>query len=199
MERKLQTKLSKMKKIGYQGMENSNSMHAAQILCEKSNFTDVELIGLLTSEGVVSALADGSVDYGVVAVKNSVAGVVIETQKATENFDFKSLDQIGLSIKHCLFVKDNSIKFEDITHIASHIQALKQCKMNISEKLPNAILQEIEDTAIGAKLLDNGTLSSTTGVLCPQKAGEAFGLHLLEENMQDNKENTTYFEIIISK
>ena len=72
-------------KIGYQGMEGSNSEKAAKELALKRRFTAVEYVPLISSKGVIDALENGTIDYGVVATKNSQGGEVLESMVALKN------------------------------------------------------------------------------------------------------------------
>ena len=184
-------------KIGYQGIEGSNSRASAQNMAERLGWTDVEYVPLVHSKGVVDALLAGTVDYGVMATLNHVAGVVLETEAALRGINYKMLALDCIPIHHCLFVKDSSVT--EIRAVASHIQALKQCRKTLERDFPGVVWQEEEDTAIAARHLAEGTLPADTGVLCRRDAGEAFGLHLLRENLEDDAENATEFELIVLK
>lgn len=149
---------------------------------------------LVTSKGVMNALCAGEVDYGVMATRNSVAGPVLETGDAVAGISYRVLAEDQIHIHHCLFVKDASITHFDT--IASHIQALRQCSSHLADDYPDAKWRELEDTAIGARYLHDGTLPPTTGILCRKHAGEAFGLYLLRENFEDNPNNITEFMLV---
>ena len=113
-------------KIGYQGIEGCNSLASARNMAGRLGWTDVEYVPLINSKGVVDALRAGTVDYGVMATMNHVAGVVLETEAALRGLNYRMLALDCIPIHHCLFVKDSSVK--KITLVASHIQALKQCR-----------------------------------------------------------------------
>ena len=154
----------------------------------------MEYVPLVHSQGVVSALKAGAVDCGVMATLNHVAGVVLETETALRGLSYRMLALDCIPIHHCLFVKDPSVT--EIRAVASHIQALKQCQETLARDYPEAVWMEEEDTAIAARHLAEGALPSDTGVLCRRDAGESFGLHLLRENLEDDAENATEFELI---
>lgn len=181
-------------KIGYQGIEGSNSQAAARNMAERLGWTNVEYVPLVHSKGVVGALLAGTVDYGVMATLNHIAGVVLETEAALRGVQYRMLALDCIPIHHCLFVKNSSVT--EIHAVASHIQALKQCKGTLAREYPEAVWKEEEDTAIAAQHLAEGTLPPDTGVLCRRDAGEAFGLHLLRENLEDDAENATEFELV---
>lgn len=181
-------------KIGYQGIEGSNSQAAAANIAARLEWTDVEYVPLIHSKGVVDALKSGEVDYGVMASLNHRAGEVLETVEALKLLSYVTLAGDCIPIHHFLFVKDASVTKPTV--IASHPQALKQCRDHLAACYPDAQLMELEDTAIGARYLAGGQLPQATGVLCRQNAGEAFGLHLLEANLEDDATNATEFILI---
>ena len=57
-------------KIGYQGIEGSNSEASAKSMAKRLGWTDVEYVPLIHSRGVVEALLSGEVDCGVMATLN---------------------------------------------------------------------------------------------------------------------------------
>lgn len=181
-------------KIGYQGIAGSNSEAASIGFAVTQGMQDVEYIPLVSSQNVVAALTAGEIDYGVMASRNHIAGFVKETEEALTGVSYHLAAALSLPIHHCLFVKDPTVTHP--TLIASHPQALAQCKGTLAQEFADAKQLEIEDTAIGARYLSDGTLPANAGVLCRRNAGEAFGLHLLWENLEDDPTNATDFIII---
>lgn len=166
------------------------------MLAMRMEMKEVEHLPLVTSQGVIQALQDGAVDYGVVAVRNSVAGTVGETKDALQDMPFTVLDEIEMPIHHCLFKKNAAVADAQINQIASHIQALQQCKNALKNYFPNAAWNELIDTAIAAVYLENGTLPETTAIVCRKDAGQAAGLYLIHENIEDSDQNRTVFQLI---
>ena len=82
-----------MTRIGYMGIPFSNSEEMSQIFAREMGFDDAEHVPLVTSKDVVDALCNGKVDYGVVAVRNSTAGPVLETQRSLEGKDVKTVSR----------------------------------------------------------------------------------------------------------
>ena len=56
-----------MTKIGYQGIEGSNSEVAAKDMARNCLCVNPEFVPLTSSENVISALLQGNIDYGVFA------------------------------------------------------------------------------------------------------------------------------------
>lgn len=187
-------KLSEMIRIGYQGIEGSNSEEAARKIAKQLKLSEYELIPLVTSKTVIDKLKRDEIDYGVVATKNSLGGTVQETYDAIKNESLELIATHILQIHQCLFVKPGT-PAEAIACIASHPQALLQTKNNRLKHYPNACEKEVEDTAIAAKYLHEGKLPETTAVLCRRNAGEMYDLELAYENMEDRSDNYTEFRM----
>ena len=180
-------------KIAYQGIPGSNSEAASALFAKNQGFADVEYVPAVHSQGVVELLKSGAADMGVMATRNLIAGTVAETARALDGFSHRVLDAQWLPIHHCLFVKNEGVR---IDCIASHIQALGQCRGNLQKRYPGIPLKEVEDTAIAARYLADGRLPETTAVLCRKNAGEMFGLHMAAENLEDDPRNMTEFFLI---
>lgn len=180
-------------RIAYQGIPGSNSEAASALFANNQGFTDPEYIPAVHSKGVVDMLIRGAADYGVMATRNLIAGTVAETAAALENFTYRVVDAQWLPVHHCLFVKEPGTKIECI---ASHIQALDQCRATLHKRYSGIPLQEVEDTAIAARYLAEGKLPPTTAVLCRRNAGEMFGLYMAAENLEDDSRNMTEFFLI---
>lgn len=182
-----------MIKIGYQGIEGSNAEQAAHDLVEKLKLTDVEYVPLVDSQHTITAMKKGETDYGVCAVYNSVAGMVLETFFATNGVELLIRGETTMTIHHCLFKKNADIPTEDLKYVASHVLALKQCEDHLKYQYPNLRNIEVEDTGKAAKDLAIGELSEDYAVLCRKNAGELFDLCLIDENIEDFKDNRTHF------
>lgn len=180
-------------RIAYQGIPGSNSEAASVEFAKNQGFEEYELIPAVHSMGVVEMLKRGEADYGVMATQNLIAGYVGETREALETLSYKTVDAQWLTIHHCLFTKE---KGTPITCIASHIQAIDQCRGTLRKKYAGIELKEVEDTAIAARYLAEGKLPAGTAVLCRRNAGEMFGLYLAEENLEDDSRNMTEFILI---
>lgn len=182
-------------RIGYQGIRGSNAEEATLRYILKHNIRNYSLHPLTSSFNVVEALKDNTIDLGVMAFQNSTTGLVEETLNATKGYDFIIVDTISLPIRHCLF-KYPGIKNSDIKYIASHIQALKQCKKHLEKNYPSLIQREVADQALAAYDLSIGKISEDTAILCRRNAGELYHLELMEKDLQDVEDNETTFHII---
>jgi prephenate dehydratase len=185
-----------MIRIGYMGIPFSNSEEAAEMFALRQGWSSFEMVALMSAAGVVDSLLKRRIDYGVVATRNINAGEVVETRDALKGKDsVVSIDAIDLPIHHCLFVKRKDAR---ITVLASHVQALLQTRDNLDRLYPSASKTEVEDTAYAAELLAQEKLPETVAVVCRRNAGEHYGLVLLHEDIEDNKDNMTSFALLES-
>ena len=177
-------------KFGFQGDWGSNCESATNEIVKNIN-KEVELMPLISSKNVVSALKNGEIDFGVMAIENNIGGIVKETQNAL-NEDIELVKKFQIEIHHCLFVKDKQIDKTDIKFVASHEQALFQTKTNLNRIFKDIRLVKIADTALGAKYLSNGKFAKNYAVVCNRQAGIINNLHLLLENIEDGQSITTF-------
>ena len=185
-------------KIGVSGNEGSFSEEAANYICQKNAIKDYTLEYLISVESVLSALKDGVIDRGVFPIENSNGGIVYEAVYAMAKHTFTIEQIFEIDVRHNLMVVPGT-KSADIKTIASHQQALKQCRMYLRRTWEAAELKEWSDTAQAAKDLAGGVLSPDTAIIAPKRAAELYGLEIMEENIQDLKFNFTTFILAIKK
>ena len=175
---------TKLSRIGYQGIPGSNSEVAAELFVQRFAMEPATLVPLVTSKDVVQALREGSIDYGVMATRNKIAGDVTETSDALQTIDYDIYGALAIPIRHYLF-KHPDVRVEDVTTIASHPQALLQTQNVRKQLYPTLSEVETSDTALAAKQLASGELPPITMVLCSKQAGLQYGLELVYEDLKD--------------
>lgn len=180
------------KVIGVSGAIGSFSEQAAKEYCRKHDIDDYRLEYLISVENVLNALENRKIDMGVFPIENSNGGIVIESVYAMSRYIFNINELFEIPVIHCLLAKSGTAR-EDIKTIASHDQALKQCKMYIRRSWTNINIEERDDTAKAAKDLSEGILTPDTAVLAPESCAELYGLTVLEKGVQDLKFNFTSF------
>jgi len=182
--------------IGVSGDKGSFSEEAAEYYCYKNAISEHELQYLISVENVLTALDKGEINMGVFPIENSNGGIVIEAVYAMANHIFKIANMFEIDIRHNLIVKPGT-KREDIKKIASHDQALKQCKMYLKRVWPQAEIIAWEDTAKAVKDLSEGKLTPDTATIAAKGAAQLYGMEILEEGIQDLKFNFTTFLAVI--
>ncbi len=184
--------------IGISGEKGSFSEEAAQYYCNKNNIKNFTFKYLISVENVLSALKNKKIDKGIFPIENSNGGIVYEAVYAMAKYIFDIEQMFEIDIKHCLLVLPGK-NTSNIKKIASHDQALKQCKMYLKRRWPNTELIEWSDTAKAAADLKNGKLSEDTAVIAPAICSKIYKLDILEEKIQDLKFNFTTFIVAKNK
>lgn len=178
--------------IGVSGNEGSFSEEAGRIYAKEAGDTEAEIVYCTDAEHVLSSLEEGTIDRGIFAIENSNGGVVTEYLPAIARHRF-SIDKIfEIPVNHMLLVRPGT-KAADVKQIVSQKQALRQCRMYLQRQWPGVEVQEYIDTATAAKDLAEGALPETAAVVASARAGETYGLEVLEANIQDLKFNYTVF------
>ncbi|MBR4226745.1 MAG: chorismate mutase [Candidatus Methanomethylophilaceae archaeon] len=181
-------------KIGYMGIPFSNSEEMAMVFSKKFDLKNPVLVPLMSAKNVVDALVARKIDYGVLAIENKFAGIVLESQNAKKGVrNLIELDLMWSPIHHCVFKRSAD---DQVTRLVSHIQALAQSKNNLERLYPGAEMVECEDTAYAAEMLAEGKLPEGSAAVCRKDAGEHYGLFLADENVEDNPDNMTRFSLV---
>jgi chorismate mutase/prephenate dehydratase len=130
-------------------------------------------------------------DYGVVPVENSTEGAIGRTLDLLMQTSLKVCGEVELAIHHCLLSKVK--KANGIKRVYSHAQSLGQCHEWLNSNLPNVERISTGSNSQAAELASNDNQSAA---IASKRAGEIFGLKVLEENIEDDPKNTTRFLVI---
>lgn len=176
-------------KVAYQGIKGANGHEATLRLfpngipCEYKTFGDV-----------FDAVDKGEVAYGVLPVENSNAGSVSAVYDLILKHRFYIVGALDLPIDYCLGGLKQS-ELSDIEIVWSHPQSISQCSNYIADHNFEAI--PCGNTAIAARDTAKEKRLNVAAI-CSYKAAEEYGLKILDNHLQDRKDNTTRF-IVISK
>jgi prephenate dehydratase len=175
------------------GIRGSFSEEAALEYARDNQLGEVEIVELVSTEGVLSAVEHGRIDYGIFALENSNGGVVYESVYAMAAHRFRVVDLFEIDVNHTLLVHPSLEGRQRIDRIASHQQAIRQCRMWLRHNFPTTLVTEEADTAEAARMLGAGELPPSTAVIAAERCAELFGLRVLERRIQDLKFNFTTF------
>lgn len=177
------------KAIACQGVDGAYSSVTANILFPKSPVKFYKQF-----EDVFEAVNRGEAKFGVIPVENSTAGSVHESYDLIMKYRFYVVGAYDLKVEHCLCAKE-STRYEDITEVYSHPQALSQCNNFLKSFDFTGV--NFTNTAAAAKFVAQSS-KNNIGVICSQLAAKKYGLKILKRNVQNNNNNRTRF-IVISK
>lgn len=181
-------------KIGVMGARGSFSEMAGELYIRDMSLEGAEIIPLISAEKVLSELTTGNIDLGLFPIENSNGGIVIEAVEAMAKYRFAIEKMFEMDVHHHLLVRPGTVA-SHIDTIASHDQALKQCRMYLKRVWPQADIMPYKDTAAAAEALHGGDLPDTTAVIAPRRAAKLYELDILEESVQDLKFNYTTFVV----
>lgn len=186
--------------VGYQGIDFCNNYYAVHEMVDKMKKKmpdkEIEIIPLEHSDKVIAALKKGEIDYGSMAFTTDLGIKVKETEEACADVSYEIFEESTIDVHHCLFKKSKDIPNDAIRKVSSHIEAIRECTLQISYYFPKAVHVPYETTGIAARDLANGLLSDDTAVVCSKEAGESNGLYLVKENAETISPNNTYFYMI---
>ncbi len=179
-------------RIGLAGVQGSFSEMAARTYAKDVGEKAPELVYLTHASQVLDAVEAGSVDVGIFAIENSNGGVVTEYLPAIAEHQFAINKIFEIPVDHMLLVK-KGMHASNVTKIVSQRQAIRQCRMYLSRQWPSVAIEEYVDTATAAKDLAEGSLDPHAAVIASERAGEVYGLVVLDAKIQDLKFNYTVF------
>lgn len=178
-----------MRGVAFQGERGAFSEEAAARL-----FPDATMLPQPSFAEVFAAVADGRAQFGVPPVENSTAGSINETYDLLVEYQGRLFPrgEYDLHVQHALMALPGQT-LGDITEVQSHWQALAQCR-DYLEGLGVRVVQ-VYDTAGSAKLVREGALRGV-GAIAARRAAAIYGLEVLAERIQTNKDNYTRFLVI---
>lgn len=182
--------------IGIQGGTGSFNEEACRHYCSQHDIKKYEIKYLYTSHNVLKALLKKQIDRGQFAIQNSIGGVVRESVDALSKYNCRILKEFEIIINHCLLAAPGA-DINTIKTIMSHPQALAQCRSTLAEKYPDKKLVSgkgnLVDQATAAKYLSLKKIQPTVGILASKVCHQLYGLTILDEGLQDRKDNYTTF------
>jgi prephenate dehydratase len=177
--------ISKGIRIAFQGERGAYSEMAIML-----NFPTSTAIPLKTFYDVFETVKNHRNGIAVVPIENSIEGSVSET------YDLLLQDKIYVSgeifqrINHCLIVNKG---YKNIINVYSHPQALGQCRNYIQRNKLEPI--PAFDTAGAVKFIKENKMMSSAAI-ASRRAAEIYDMEILDEGIEDKKNNFTRFFVI---
>ncbi|MFH2104996.1 MAG: prephenate dehydrogenase/arogenate dehydrogenase family protein [Parcubacteria group bacterium] len=185
--------------LGIQGGQGSFNEEVARTYAKEFGIGEYKVKYLYDSARVIQQLKSGKIDYGLMAIYNSVGGPVLESMHALAQCECRMVQIVHHPIRHFLLAQ-KSVNLADVKKIISHPQAIKQCQKTLKKKFPRVKITEgkgeLIDQATAAKALAAGKLPSSAAVLANQVCADLFDLKILAKDLQDQKNNVTSFALI---
>jgi len=174
-------------RVAYLGPEGSYSHQASFHEFGGS----AELIPVGSFEEVFEEVENGRASFGVVPVENSIEGSVTMVLDLLSRSHLRVAAELFERINHFLLSRNGNIK--DIRVVASHPQAIAQCKKWINKNIPGLELLETSSTAEAAKLAYR---KKNLAAIASEYSASIYKLNIIQKNIEGNSLNTTRFFVI---
>ena len=179
-------------KIAYYGETGS---YTEQAMLEYFNGQGMG-IPMRTFEEVMESLKIGLVDYGVLPIENSSTGTLSDIFDLLAEYDNYIIGEHVITIDHSLWGISGA-KISKLKKVYSHPQGLLQCSSFLKQY---PYIKQIDggSTASCAKrVLQENDI--TQAAIASKRAGETYGLELLQASIHNEEHNRTRFIIISNK
>lgn len=157
-------------------------------------FPKAKLLPAKSFQTVFETLESGKANFAVVPIENSIEGSINETYDLLLKTSMVVYGEIYQRIRHCLIANPGTSNSE-ITAAYSHPQALAQCRAYLQKKGLEPI--PTYDTAGAVKLVKQEKMMQAAAI-ASKRAANLYGMRILEESIEDKKNNYTRF-LILSK
>ncbi len=181
------TALEQPVRVAYLGPEHTYSHEAARTRFGASaQFEPQPSIA-----GVFQAVENGRVDLGVVPVENTSEGSVGLTLDLLIDTPCAIIAEILMPIRHAIMSRHGDPA--RVRRILSHQQSLGQCRNYLAASYPNCELEAVASNAFAAR---RAVEDDSIAAICSAAAAGAYGLVIIDSNIQDVAQNTTRFLVL---
>ncbi|NEW60746.1 prephenate dehydratase [Sulfurovum sp. bin170] len=180
--------MSKRVKVSYQGIAGAYS----HLACYGYFGEEIECLENETFEDAMEQVEEGKSDFAMIPIENKTAGRVDEFYGLIPEMKLQIVGEHYQKIEHCLMGLEDSL-LENIQYAYSHPQGLAQCRNTLKALNIRATAQF--DTAGSAKeIKERGSIYLSA--IASSLAAKTYGLKILKENVQDQKNNFTRFIVL---
>ncbi len=157
---------------------------------------NIDVVPCETFDNIIEILENKDVDYGMMAIENTVAGSIIPNYLLLRESAVKIVGEVYLRIKQNLVALPGQ-KIDDLVEVHSHYMAIEQTR-KFFKQYPNIKLVESSDTALSARKIQDKKLVGK-GAISSDLAAEMYNLEILAPGIETNKRNYTRFLILTHK
>ena len=154
---------------------------------------NAELLSVHSVPEVFREVEARKAPYGVVPIENSSEGMVSNTMDVLVNSALRIVGEIKMPVHHCLLVHPWAKSLDDVKIVIAHQQAIAQCRLWLSEHLPDV---EIRITNSNARAAQETAKTPNAAVIASELNAEIYTLKILEKDIEDQPNNTTRFFVV---
>jgi prephenate dehydratase len=156
-------------------------------------FSKASLAPKKSFQEVFDAAENGDADYIVVPVENSIEGSVNEIYDLLLQTKMSVIGEVYQRVRHCLIANRDAKK---IKYVHSHPQALAQCRRYLQRKKLESL--PAYDTAGAVKMIKENKMLDSAAI-ASKRAAELYDMEILDEGIEDKKNNYTRFLVLSPK
>lgn len=156
-------------------------------------FPRASLLPKKSFQDVFDAAEGGGAGYAVVPVENSIEGSVNEIYDLLLQTGMGVIGEVYQGVRHCLIANKGAKK---IKYVHSHPQALAQCRNYLLKKGLEPV--PAYDTAGAVKMIKEKKMLDSAAI-ASKRAAELYKMKILDEDIQDRKNNYTRFLVLSPK
>ncbi len=175
-------------KVAFLGPAGTNTQEAAMQFFGSA----IEAIPCATPDQACHEVAAGNAGYAVIAIENSIHGLVVANLDILAHTNLVICAEIELNIHHCLL---SNTDLSRVRVVYSHEQGIAQCKNWILAHVPGASLVPVTSTARGAEVAASEEGAAAIGSAL---AANIYGLQIAASNIEDLSGNKTRFFVVSS-
>jgi prephenate dehydratase len=173
-------------RVGYLGPEGSFSHEAVMTL------TDIDAVAYPSIEDLLAAVADASLDQGLLPLENALEGTVSATiDGLVFNHELIILQEIVLPI-HLQLLARPDVALAEVTTVRSYVHALAQ----VRQFLHSRGLSSVQTTSTSQAAHDVAESSEPWAAVGSTLAGTMFGLVVVASDIEDHPDNATRFVLV---
>jgi len=176
-------------RIAFQGFRGAYSEAAGHELFGPT--PAVELVGHATVDACFQAVSSGQCDYAILPMENTMGGSISDNYDLQLKYALHSVAEVNKRVQHALLALPGTRK-ADVKVVASHPQALSQCAHYLETQMKHAEPHAEADTAGSARKIADEKLEGWAAI-CSKAAAKVYGLAVIDEDIQDAKDNITRF------
>lgn len=176
-----------MHRVAYQGVPGAYSEVASLKACPTYDPLPCEQF-----EVAFQALTQWMAERAVLPIENSLGGSIHAVYDLLLRYRLHIVGETSVAVNHCLMAMPGQKK-SDIKRVLSHPQALAQCDGYLRNM--GVVKEAVDDTAGAAQQIQREKLMGVAAV-ASRRASELYGLEVLDEGIQDFKDNITRFLVL---
>lgn len=157
---------------------------------------EIDSFHVETFRDAMGAIEEGRADFAVLPIENSTAGIVSEIYDLLVEYENYIVGEQVILIAHCLLGVPGT-KMEDIEMVYSHPQSLMQSSRFLQER-PNWKQISMQNNAFATQKVAQDK-NPKQAAIASAFAGKVYGLEVLQEAIQNDKNNSTRFIIVTNQ